>query len=318
MDRMHIIAGNASSQLARAVCRGLGNELMPVNVGRFRDGEVRVQLLDNVRGDDVFIINSTNPPFENIAETIFIANAARNSSAKRVTLVIPYLGYNRQDRKAEPRVPVSAKIVIDMLKQSRADRALLIDLHSEATASHFEPTIVDHLYASYGAVEYLKRAMDQPFVVAAPDAGAGNRARKYAQYLGLADIVVFNKQRVQAGEIVEESIKIIGDVEGRDVLLIDDMIDSGGTLIADAQAAKEKGAKRIFAFATHALFSKGTEVFTKELFEEVIVTDTIYHEQKKIQNPGGAKITVRSVAPLLSRAINRVHHDESLSSLILG
>ncbi len=318
MDRIHIIAGNASAGLVKSICEGLGDDPTPATVGRFSDGEVKVQILENVRGDDVFIVNSTHPPFENIAETIFLANAARNSSAKRVTLVIPYLGYNRQDRKAEPRVPVSAKIVIDMLKLSRADRALLVDLHSEATASHFEPIIVDHLYASYGVVAYLKEVMYQPFVVAAPDAGAGTRARKYAQYLGLADIVVFNKQRAGAGEVVEDSIKIIGDVEGRDVLLIDDMIDSGGTLIADAKAAKAKGAKRVVAFATHALFSKGTSVFTKENFDEIIVTDTIYHPPEAIANPGGAKITVQSVAPLLRKAIKRVHHDESLSSLILG
>ncbi len=318
MDRIHIIAGNASSALVQAICDGLGDSPTKAIVGRFGDGEVRVQITENVRGDDVFIVNSTNPPAENFFETILLANAARNSSAKRVTLVIPYLGYNRQDRKPEPRVPVSAKIVIDMLKLSRADRAILVDLHSEPTASHFEPIIVDHLYASYGVVDYLRKVLNRPFVVAAPDAGAGTRARKYAQYLGLADIVVFNKQRVQAGEVVEESIKVIGDVKGRDVLLIDDMIDSGGTLIADARAAKKQGARRIFAFATHALFSKGASVFTKDLFEEIIVTDTIHHPPAEIRNPGGAKITVRSVAPLLSKAIKRVHHDESLSPLILG
>ena len=315
---MHIIAGNASTGLVRAICDGLGDDPTPALVGRFGDGEVRVKIEENVRGDDVFIVNSTHPPFENFAETIFLANAARNSSAKRVTLVIPYLGYNRQDRKPEPRVPVSAKIAIDMLKLSRADRALLVDLHSEPTASHFEPIIVDHLYASFGVVPYLKRIMNEPFVVAAPDVGASTRARKYAQYLGLPDIVVFNKLRVKAGEVDEDSIKIIGDVNGRDVLFIDDLIDSGGTLIADAKAAKKEGAKRIRAFTAHALFSKGTGVFTPDLFDEVIITDTIFHKPDVIANPGGAKITVQSIAPLLSKAIKRVHHDESLSPLILG
>lgn len=317
MSRLLILSGNESKHLAQSVCRLMNNKVLTsANVARFSDGEVSVQIKDNVRGADVFIINSITPPAENILETIFLGNAARFSSADRVTLVIPYLGYNRQERKDRPRVPISAKIIIDMLKLSRADRALLIDLHSEATAAHFEPMVTDHLYGSYSVVDYLKDLLPKPFVVAAPDAGAVVRARKYAQYLGLADVVVLNKERAGAGMIKQDKIKIIGNVRGKNVLLVDDMIDSGGTLIADAKALKEKGAKNIYAYATHALFSKGMGVFPKGLFTEIVVTDSVYH-QPGFAN-GNTKVTVRSIAPLLAKAIENIHNGDSLSSLILG
>lgn len=317
MNNLLVLAGSESKHLGLAVC-GLMNQkkLTKVRLARFSDNEVDVQIEENVRDEDVFIINSLPPPAENILETVFLANAARYSSAKRVTLVIPYLGYNRQERKDRPRVPISAKIVIDMLKLARADRALLVDLHAEATAAHFEPMVHDHLYGSYSVIDYLRELLPKPFVVAAPDAGAVVRARKYAQYLGLADVVVLNKERVGAGKIKENKIKIIGNVRGKNVLLVDDMIDSGGTLIADAKALKEKGARKIYAFATHALFSKGLGVFPKDLFTEIVVTDTIYHDKAIFE--GHTRVTVKSIAPLLARAIENIHTGESLSELILG
>jgi ribose-phosphate pyrophosphokinase len=318
MDKLRILSGNTSAPLTTMVCERLSLEPTACTVGRFNDGEVRVQIGESVRGDDVFVVNATNPPFENALELVLLAKAARYASAQRVTLVIPYLGYNRQDRKDQPRVPVTAKLVIDMLKLTEADRVLLVDLHSEATAAYFEPLVSDHLYASYRSVEYLKRmgnCLGDSLVVAAPDAGAGARARKYAQYLGLADVVFFNKHRTEAGNVDGSSIKIIGDVRDRDVLFIDDMIDTGGTLIADAEAAKAAGARRVFASATHGLFSKGRSVFPSGLFEEIVVTDTIAQPQG---DPGsGTRITVIPIAPLLASAIRRIHHEESLTGLIL-
>lgn len=317
MNGMQIIAGNASRNLALSVCKLMNDKkLTPARVARFSDGEVDIQIQDNVRDADVFIINSVVPPGDNLLETAILGNAARYSSAARVTLVIPYLGYNRQERKDRPRIAITAKLIIDMLKLSRADRALLVDLHSEATAAHFEPMVTDHLYASYGVVGYLQMLLTKPFVVAAPDAGAVVRARKYAQYLGLADVVVFNKERIGAGKVKEEKIKIIGNVRGKNVLLVDDMIDSGGTLVACAKAARAKGARNIYAFATHALFSKGLGVFPKGLFNEIVVTDTIGHKPEFLQ--GHTKVTVQSIAPLLAKAIENIHNGASISKLILG
>jgi ribose-phosphate pyrophosphokinase len=309
-----VFAGSAGKPLADDVCKRLSIKPARAEVGRFRDGEIKIQILDNVRGRDVFIINPTNPPAENMFEVLLLARAARGSSADRVTLVLPYLGYNRQDRKDKPRVPISAKVAIDMLKLSDADRVLLVDLHSEATAGYFEPMVVDHLYGSATGIPYLKTLLDKPFVVASPDAGGVARARKYAQHLGNVDLVIFSKHRLEPGEIANGSIQIIGNVQDKDVLFVDDMIDSGGTMIEDAKAAKMAGAKRIFAFATHTLFSRGPEIFANGLFTEIITTDTIPHGTLSIE---GVKITVCSIAPLLAEAIRRIYDEESLTDLIL-
>lgn len=315
MAKLHVMGGTSNPDLTQAICKHLSIEQTDVTVGRFNDGEVKVQLNENVRGGDVFIVNATNPPAENIIELMLLGSTARYSSAERVTLVIPYLGYNRQDRKDRPRVPVSAKVAIQMLELSQAHRALLVDLHSEPTAAHFN-MVTDHIYASYNVIDYLAGLLGKNFVVAGPDATAGVRARKYASHLGQADVVIFDKKRTKPGEVEEESIKIIGDVNGRDVLFIDDMIDTGGTLIADAKAAKAAGARNIYAYAPHAIFSRGVSGFTSELFTEIIVTDTIAQKPDVLAG-AGARITVRSIAPLLAKAINRIHHGESLTQLIL-
>ncbi|NBV76778.1 ribose-phosphate pyrophosphokinase [bacterium] len=313
--QIRLFSGNASNHLVPRIAELLSIDPSPAIVGRFNDGEVRIELQADVRGADVFIINSTPPPAENFFEMMLLGKAARMASAGRVTLVIPYLGYNRQDRKDRPRVPVAAKAAIETLKLTGADRALLLDLHSEATAAHFEPMVTDHLYSSHAAVPYLHRVLNKSFVVASPDKGGTARALQYAQYLGQDDCVIFSKRRVAPG-MVDKRIQIIGSVKNKDVLFVDDMIDTGGTMIADAEAAKKAGAKRIFAYATHGILSgNALDNLSKSAFTQVFLTDTVLTPEKLSGKNG--KFVLISVAPLLAQAIRRIHQDESLSSLIL-
>ena len=311
-----VFGGTRGARLAGDICELLRIPVGERRLGRFGDGEVELEITENVRGHDVYIVNPTSAPAEDLIETILLARTAAMSSADKVTLVIPYTGYNRQERKDRSRVPISAKIAIEMLKTSCADRVLLLDLHSAATAAHFEPEMVhDHLYAAKILIPYLKRSLKQPFIVASPDAGGVVRARKYAQHLEQDDFVIFDKMRKKPGVVEKGKIKIIGGVRNKDVLFVDDMIDSGGTLIADAEAAKEKGARDIYAAVTHAIFSKGTDVFPKGLFKEIIVTDSVCHGQSP--HSSNVKITTCSVAPLLADAIIALNQNKSLGSLFL-
>ena len=314
-----IFAGNAGTKIAKEVCKKLGLPLGEALVSRFKDGEVRVQILENVRNADVFIINPLNPPAENIFETVLLAEAAHDASAGRITIVPTYLGYNRQDRKDRSRVPISARTIINFLASSGAHRALLFDLHSEPTAGFFHGLMVDHLYASSVALPYLKKTLKRKYVIASPDKGGAPRAEAYARRLGLDDFVVFFKSRSAPGEIRKESIKIIGDVEGKDVVFIDDMIDSGGTMIADAEAAKKDGAKNIYCFATHAVFSSDPKSviakFENSDITELIITDSISHDPTLLKTKR-LKLTVLPLAGLVAEAIKRIHTDTSLSGLI--
>ncbi|TSC86160.1 MAG: ribose-phosphate pyrophosphokinase [Parcubacteria group bacterium Gr01-1014_8] len=313
-----IFTGVAGQAMGEAVCKRLGIKLGEAQVARFNDGEVRVQILENVRDTDVFIINPTNPPAENILEMVLLAEAAHDSSAGRITLVPTYLGYNRQDRKDRPRVATSARVIIDFLAHSGADRALLFDVHSEPTAGFFHPLMVDHLYSSSVTVPYLKNILSESSIVASPDKNAV-RAEAYARRLGHEDFVVFSKSRSAPGQVKRESIKIIGSVEGKDVLFVDDIIDSGGTMIADAEAAKEAGAKKIFCYATHAVFAsnprKVIEAFDDSAVDEVIVTDSIPHDPELLKSKR-VKITVLPLAELVAQGIERLHEGKSLSELI--
>ena len=318
-EKLKVFAGNASKELAGKVCDSLSIGLGRAYVGRFADGEVRVEFEENVRDADVFIINSTNPPAENWFELLFLADAAHRSSAGRITLVIPYLGYNRQDRKNKPRVPVSAKAAIDILANSELGvrQVLLLDAHSEATLSAFDPVIVDHLYGSVVGVPYLSEKMSRRLVVASPDAGSTERARAYAGFLNLPNFVIFDKGRREANDIDGQRIKIIGNVKGKDVIFVDDMIDTAKTLVADAEAAKKKGARSIRVFATHAVLSAGAvERLDRSPIAEVIITDSIWHHFNELKTKR-VKITVLSIDSLLGQAIRRIHEGESLSQLFL-
>ena len=322
MNKIKIFSGVAGIPLATKICERLSMPLGLVDDKRHNDGEVFIKLEEDVRDADVFIVNPTNPPAENFFDLCFLAKAARGSSANRVTLVTSYLGYNRQDRKDQARVQISARFIADMLIQTRADRILLLDLHSEATQGLFEPLIFDHLYGSNVAVSYLQTILKNDFVVASPDKGGGPRAEAYAHRLGLDDYVLFTKSRSKPGEIKKGSIKIIGDVEGKDVIFVDDIIDTAGTIVDDAEEAKKQGANNIYVFATHALFSNdkngisALEKIERSSIKEVIVTDSIFHNKTSVKQKCG-KITFLSVAPLLAEAIRRIHEGESLKSLII-
>lgn len=317
---LKIFSGSASQQFTQDVCRKLGIVPAQSLVSRFKDGEVRVQILENVRDADVFIINQTNPPAENILEMALLSEAAHDSSAGRITLVPTYLGYNRQDRKDRPRVPISSRTIMRFLAHSGADRALFFDLHSEPTAGFMSHLVIDHLYASKVSVPYLQKIVSKNYVVASPDKGGAVRAEAYARRMGQDDFVVFFKSRSAPGEVRKDSIKIIGSVKNKDVVFVDDMIDSGGTMLADAEAAKKAGAKRIICFATHAVFSSDPktviERFDNSPVTELIVTDSIRYDPKLLKSKR-VKVTVLSLAELVADAIARIHSGESVSALII-
>lgn len=310
-----IFATNVGKELAEKICQDLGITLGQARLSRFKDGEVDVQILENVRGNDVYIVAPTQPPAENLVEAVFLAEAARLSSAGRITLVIPYFGYARADRKDAPRKAIAARLAFKMLEIAHPNRFLMLDIHAEQTLATVEYAVTDHLYGSAVGVPYLKKLLDgKDFVIASPDRGGGARAIKYATLLGHDDFVFFSKQRASAGEVKQDSIKIIGDVQDKLVVLVDDMIDSGGTMIADAKAAKDEGASEVWAFATHGLFSAGAlQKFKESAIDRVFTTDSIYHNPQELKD---AKVEVISVAPLLASAIKRTHDGQSLSTLI--
>ncbi len=317
--KLKIFSGTTSVSLAQEVCEILDIPLGTVDLGRFRDGEIHTQLLEDVREADVFIIGSTSPPAENFFEMGLLTDAARRSSADRITIVPTYLGYNRQDRKDCPRVPISAKFAIDVLTIANPNRALLVELHSEVTMGFFNNNIVvDHLYASISSIPYLKKMLgEERFIVASPDKGGIPRAKAYAKRLNNGKYVVFDKTRPEFGAIDEDSIIIIGDVKGYNVLFVDDIADSGKTLIANAKAAKAAGACKIYAYATHFLGSGGAIAkFDESLIDELVITNTIPHSAEELKT-SRIKVTTLSIASLLAKAIRRIHDGDSLTSLFL-
>ncbi len=316
--KLKIFSGQASHNLQQRITKELGIAPGKAEVSRHSDGEVRIQIQEDVRGADVFIINSTHPPLENCMDMLLLADAARRASAERITLVPTYLSYNRQDRKDRPRVPISSHVFIQMLSRCGADRILLFDVHSEPTMGFFDNRIiVDHLYASIVSIPYLKKILPRPFVVASPDKGGGPRAEAYAKRLGMQDYVLFTKIRSKPGIVNEDRIKIIGDVKDKNVLFVDDMLDTGSTILADAAAAKKAGAKKIYAVVTHGVLSgNAVEKLDRSDLEELVITNTIPHDPQKLKTKR-LKITVLPMAPLIADAISRIHHNKPLSPLIL-
>jgi ribose-phosphate pyrophosphokinase len=317
LGKIQVFANAAGKKLAEAVCMKLSIDPGQARVGRFKDGEVDVQILENVRGNDVYIIAPTQPPAENLFEAIALADAARLSSAGRVTIVLPYFGYGRADRKDAPRKPIGARIAFRMLEIARPNRFLILDIHAEQTLACIDSAVTDHLYGSAVAVPFLTPLLSgKDFVIASPDRGGGARAAKYASLLGHTDFVFFSKSRSKPGEVNEASIQIIGDVKDKLVVLVDDMIDSGGTILADAKAAKAAGAREIWAFGTHGLFSQDAlEKIEKSVISRVFVTDSVYHDQKELEAKT-SKVEIISVAELLAEGIQRTHDGRSLSELI--
>ncbi len=305
---MMLLSGTANRPLAEAIAEKLGSRICDVTIKRFADGEIFVRIDENVRGRDVFIIQPTNPPAENVMELLLLTDAASRASAARVTAVIPYYGYARQDRKDQPRVAIGAKLMANLIAKAGADRVISIDFHQHQLQAFFDIP-VDHLYALPVFVEHYGRRDLAPLVVVASDVGAAKMARGYARRLG-GQIAMIDKRRPEPN--VVEVVSVIGDVEGRNCLLPDDMIDTGGTMAEAVRALKDKGAKDIFICATHALLSGPAVGLLSELpVSEVAVTDTIGLPPEK----HWPALRVLSVADLLARSIRYVHDNESISSL---
>ena len=306
---MKVFSGTANRPLAERIAEHLNVRLGEATVERFPDGEVHVRIDEDVRGADIFLVQSTCPPVnENLVELLVMSDAFKRASAERITAVIPYYGYARQDRKDEGRVPISAKLVANMITTAGADRVLALDLHAAQLQGFFDIP-VDHLYASPVVTRYFRRLDLPELTVVAPDVGSSKLARGYAKRLG-AGLAIVDKRRVSDKQT--EVMNVIGDVKGRTVLLIDDMISTGGSIAMAASAVRERGAKEVFLAATHAILcGPAMERLDKAPIQQVVVTDTIPVPREK-QRP---YLKVLSVARLLGEVILRIHHAESVSRL---
>jgi len=305
---LKLLSGTANRGLAEEIARHLGVELCRVNLGRFADGEISVRIDENVRGNDVFIVQPTNPPAENIMELLLLIDAARRASAARITCVMPYYGYARQDRKDQPRVPIGAKLMANMIQAAGVDRVLGVDFHQHQLQGFFDVP-VDHLYAMpVFTAHYRKMQLHEPVVVA-PDVGSAKMARGFAKRLN-ASLAIIDKRRPQPN--VSEVVNVVGDVAGHDCILVDDMIDTAGTVSEASRALKKLGAEDIYICATHALLSgPARQRLNDAPVKEVAVTDTIAIPEER--RP--AQLCVLTVGDLLSKAIKFTHAEQSVSSL---
>ena len=309
--KIKVFSGNANRPLAEEICKHLDIEMGKANVTRFSDGEYNFQILENVRGEDCFIVQPTCPPVDqNIMELLIMLDAFRRSSAKRTTAVIPYYGYGRKDRKDRPRVPISAKLVANLITQAGADRVMTLDLHAGQIQGFFDiPT--DNLYAAPMMVRDIKERFDiDKVMVISPDVGGVGRARGLAKRIN-APLAIIDKRRERAGE--SEVMNVIGEVDGYTCILVDDIIDSGGTVVNAADALLEKGATDVYAYITHGVLSGGAVArITASRLKELVITDSIQPTQavKVARN-----IRTLSVASLIGEAIGRTASEESVSSL---
>jgi len=303
-----IFSGTANAPLARAICKSIGIEMGRCGITPFPDGETFVKIEDNVRGEDVFIIQPTSPPTNhNLMELFIMIDALRRASAKRITAVVPFYGYARQDRKDQPRVPITAKLVANLLVAAGTNRILTMDLHAQQIQGFFDIP-VDHLYAAPVMYEYLRRKKLTDLMVVSPDIGGLKMAHAYSQTLGVG-LAIVAKRRKSATEV--ESMAVIGDIKGKNILLVDDLTETAGTLTHAAALLKKKGAKNILACVSHAILSDvGIERLRKSAIDELITTDTVQRPQID-----GVKIVTLSVAGLLGEAIKRIHSNESVNSL---
>jgi len=303
-----LLSGTANRALAEEIARHIGVDLCKVTLTRFADGEIFVRIDENVRGDDVFIVQPTNPPAENILELLLLIDAAKRASAARVTVVMPYYGYSRQDRKDQPRVAIGAKLLANMIMAAGAHRVLGIDFHQHQLQGFFDIP-VDHLYAMPVFTAHYRKKQLKDIVVVAPDVGSAKMARGFAKRLN-ASLAIIDKRRPAAN--VAEVVNVVGEVEGKDCILADDMIDTAGTVSEAARALKTLGAHSVYVCATHALLSgPARERLMNAPIEEVAVTDTIaLPEERRFD-----KLAILSVGELLSKAIRFTHAEQSVSSL---
>ncbi len=303
-----IFSGTSNVPLAKAICASVGLELGKCSVTSFPDGETFVKVEENIRGEDVFVIQSSSPPANHhLMELFIMMDAMRRASAARITVVLPFYGYARQDRKDQPRVPITAKLVANLLVAAGANRVLTMDLHAQQIQGFFDIP-VDHLYAAPVMYDYLKKKKIPDLVVVSPDVGGLKMAHAYSQVLG-SGLAIVAKRRKSATDI--EAMAVIGDIKGRNVLMVDDLTETAGTLTTAAALLKKKGAKKIFACVSHAILNDlGIERLRKSPIDELITTDTV--SRPPID---GVKITTLSVAGLLGEAIKRIESNSSVSSL---
>jgi ribose-phosphate pyrophosphokinase len=306
--QIRLFSGNANLPLAEKIARYLGVPMGNVEITRFSDGEIGVKFNDNIRGADVFIVQPTIPPSDHMMELLLMIDAARRASAERITAVIPYFGYARQDRKDQPRVALSAKLVANLISVAGTSRVLTLDLHSASIQGFFDIPF-DHLYSTAIFLDYLKKHGLRNPVVVSPDVGSIKRARAYANRLD-AELAVVDKKRIGPNEV--GTVTLIGEVQNRDVILFDDIIDTAGTICGAAKLLKKSGAKNILAVCTHAILSgSAVGLIDESPISKLAVTDTIRIPENKIIG----KIEVLGSAELFGEAIRRIHCEESISSL---
>lgn len=307
MNNYKIVSGTANPEFAQKVAAYLGKDLAEVQINRFSDGEINVNITQSVRGDDVFIIQPTCAPTnDNLMELLILVDAFKRSSAGEINAVIPYFGYARQDRKAAPRVPISAKLVADMLETAGVDRVITIDLHA-AQIQGFFSIPVDHLLGSMLFIDYIKAKNLKNPIIASPDVGGVARARTYAEKLGY-DLVIVDKKREKANE--SEVMNIIGEVNGKDVIILDDMVDTAGTLVKAAEVLKKRGATSVMACCTHGVLSgPAFERLKSDALDELVVSDTIPLRQHS------DKITVLSASQIMGETIRRIYSRQSINTM---
>ena len=312
MQSAKLFSGNSNPALAEAVARHLDTQLGKAEVGTFNDGEVNVEIHENVRGMDCFVIQSTSSPANNhLMELLIMIDALRRSSAKRITAVIPYYGYARQDRKVRPRVPISAKLVADLIGAPGTDRLLCIDLHAGQIQGFFNIP-VDNIFATPVMLEEIRRRYQGPLTIISPDAGGVERSRAYAKRLD-ANLAIIDKRRESAN--IAEVMNIVGDVKGQTCVIVDDMVDTAGTLTESARALDREGAKAVYAVITHPVLSgPATKRISESPLQELVVTDTI---PLRPEARDCSKLQVVTIAPLLGEAIRRINNEESVSSLFV-
>jgi len=311
-EQMKIFTGNANPALAAKICASLGCTVGAAAVEPFSDGEIRLQILENVRGADVFVVQPTCTPVDrHLMEVLLMIDALKRASAERITAVLPYYGYARQDRKDKPRMPISARLIANLIQRAGADRVLTLDLHAAQIQGFFDVP-VDHLFAAPVMLEYFDSIGRRDMTVVSPDAGGVERARAFAKHMN-APLAIIDKRRTDVN--VAEVMHIIGDVEGKHCLIVDDLIDTAGTLVKGAEALLKQGAVSVTACATHAVLSGGAvERIEKSQIQEVVVTNSIPLREDAMRC---CRIKTLSVAPLLARAIQSIHEDGSVSTLFI-
>jgi ribose-phosphate pyrophosphokinase len=314
VKNLRLFTGNANPALATAVAKHLGVPLGRAHVGRFPDGEIEIKILENVRGMDAFILQPTcEPTNDNLMEILLLMDAMRRASARRITPVIPYFGYGRQDRKAQPRVPISSKLVSNLITTAGADRVLTVDLHAAQIQGFFDIP-VDHLYTNPVFIDYFKKFFKgiktSDIVVVSPDAGGVERARAFAKRLNY-DLAIIDKRRTSPTDA--DIMNVVGEVRGKIALLVDDLVDTAGTLTKGAKALKQSGAKKVYAASAHGVLAgPAIERIESSPLEQIVITDTIPLNGKKSD-----KIKVLTVAPLLAEAIKRIHEERTISALFV-